>query len=194
MASKLDIWNLALVFLRKKMINDPDSSSPEATTMRTVYPLALDFIIREHPWSFCSKVESLALSDETSPLYTYVYQYPLDCIKATQLVSPDYIHKDQDYEIATSSSGLKVILTDVSNAVLRYSTRVVKINDFDPSFVVALASRLAADAAINLTGRTDIWEACEKRYLELINKAKVADAKECKTTVKETSSIAESRL
>ncbi len=193
MASELDIWNLALVLLRKKPIKNPDASSPEATTMRAVYPLAFDFLLREYPWSFCSKVESLALTELSSPLYTYVYQYPLDCVKATQLVSPDNINKEQDYEIATSNK-TKVILSNVSNAVLRYTTRETITNDIDATFIVALAARLAADAAISLTGRTEIWEACERRYMDLIEKAKVADARECKRTAKETSSIADSRF
>ncbi len=87
-----------------------------------------------------------------------------------------------------------MILTDVGKAVLRYTARITDTNEFDSSFVVALAARLAADGAVNLTGRPDMWEANERRYMELLNKAKVADAKECKKTVESTSEIADSRF
>ena len=194
MANKLDICNLALIYLRKKPIKDLGSSSLEATTMSRLYPLIFDFLLREHPWSFCSKVKALALCEEVSPLYRYVYQYPTDCAKVEQLVSPESIHKSQDYEVASGSMGSKVILTDVGNAVLRYSEKLTDTSDFDPSFVLVLAARLAADAAINLTGKAELWEAAERRYIEFLNKAKLADAKESKTSVDELCDLAQARL
>ena len=60
MASKVEIMNLALRGLGALSIASPTEDSENARKMNAIYDLELRSLLRDHPWSFAKKEDSLS--------------------------------------------------------------------------------------------------------------------------------------
>lgn len=200
MTSKVEICNLALGNIRAASINSLDESSVEAQVCKQRYTLALETLLRAHPWRFSTRVEPLALEDWTPSEWNYAYTYPTSCLKALYLL-PDkrvlsnrtaYYHLDLpemrkvlgpvQYEVGfNSDSNRKVILTDQEGAYLAYTSKQVDPNAFDPVFVEALSWYLASSIAIPIVGSEtgrELRSDALKVYTNILGSAKASDALE----------------
>lgn len=91
MASKLDVWNLALSFLDLSItIQSENDTSVAAGIAKRYYHYGRRRVLEKCYWDFASKSPALALVlDQNSlqqnqviyPGYRYVYARPLDCVK-----------------------------------------------------------------------------------------------------------------
>lgn len=147
MASKADIWNLALSNMgHKANITDPDEASAEANHCRRFYPIALSMMMERFAWSFATRRAALAEVDNPVDHWAYAYALPNGCVKARAVLLPESTDDtaEQEFAIESDSTGTPILYTNVEDAVLRYTATATDTNRFPPLFVVALSYELAA--------------------------------------------------
>jgi hypothetical protein len=206
MPNKVEIANLALGNIRAASILNFSESSLEAQTINARYDIARRYVLRAFPWNFCNKIEALAETAETIIKYTYVYTYPADCLRANSLVPNFLLGTDrtaylrfyydypmdrrvedlnsqfQPFEIGNIND-TKVIMTDLSEAYLQYTSDVIDTTLFDENFVEALSWYLAAQCAIPVVGAEkgrEMRADALRIYNTFINEAQVINANERK--------------
>lgn len=174
MASEVDICNLALANLGDtatvSSINPPDASA-QAQHCARFYPAARNAMLELYNWNFA--VKRIALAEVANPSTTWLYAYAapagevnmISVLPADALddyvasypppdstdYPPSYVPaqtplqiQTQPYTVEIDGNGNTIILTNVPNAVLRYSIIVTDASKFSPLFVVALGWLLAS--------------------------------------------------
>lgn len=172
MASEVDIANLALAHLGDTAtvasISPPDGSA-QASHCARFYPIARDALLEMHTWGFATTRIALAYAP-TNPSSTWKYAYaaPSEVINYLSILAPraadDYsvgvqmagvgpysapivgmgVYTPQDYAVETDGNGNDIILTNVQDAVLRYTTVVTDTTKFSPLFTLVLSHHLAS--------------------------------------------------
>lgn len=183
MASKMDIINLALANLSREPIQSLSEPNPEAFQLRVHWETALASVLRDHPWGFAMRRRPLALMAETPIGFTYAYGYPADCIQARRVLPcAEGSWRNQPalpFEIGRSLNGRqRVILSDLPNAALEYTTIQVPCEEFDPQFVNALAWRLTAEICLAIHADPQSHQAATATYSAQLQQAKALDMRE----------------
>lgn len=147
MASKVDIWNLALSNIgHKAAIADPDETSAEANHCRRFYPMALNATLERHAWSFATR--RAVLAEVTNPVDHWMFAYALPnlCIAPRAVLLPESTDdtQEQDYQVESDEDGNLILYTNVEDAVLKYTTLAEDTTKYSPVFVLALSADLAA--------------------------------------------------
>lgn len=194
MASKIEICNMALANLGAALINQLTEGSPEARYCRLNFDHARDAVLRDHPWNFAARRESLALLSTTPRGFAYAYQYPTDCVRALSIWKSIPTADPIPFEVQAKSGGGKQINTDEADAVLEYTARVTEEGQYDDSFVDALAWRLAAAIAMPLTKSLPIMQAMMTVYENRMAQAAAMDGQEGRKDPEYTSSWIQARL
>jgi hypothetical protein len=180
--SEVSICNMALGWCGVgRVIAALDEVSPEARLCRQYYGPAREQTLRDFSWNFATKRVSLAektVPDEYDE-YAYAYGYPVDCLRALKLRAAGL---EYDFEVVLAADGAsRLILADVEEAVLVYTSNVSIPALFDPLFVKALARRLAADMGPTIfKSNAQKIQELETLYKNEILRAQAADAKEGK--------------
>lgn len=147
MASKVDIWNMALSHIgHRANIADPDEASAEANHCRRFYPISLSIALERYSWGFATRRVALAEVDNPVDHWAYAYALPNQCIKARAVLLPESTDdsKEQPFAIESAEDGSAILYCNVEDAVLKYTTAVEDTNKFSPMFVTALSYDLAA--------------------------------------------------
>ena len=147
MASKVDIWNLALSNIgHKANIADPDEATAEANHCRRFYPFALGITLERFAWSFATR--RIALSVVTNPVDHWMFAYALPnlCVAPRAVLLPQSTDdsQEQDFAIESDADGNAILYTNVEDAVLKYTTLVEDTTKFTTLFAAALSFDLAA--------------------------------------------------
>ncbi len=180
MASEVEIGNLALGYVGvAHEISSLTEGSTEAEQVNRFYAATRDQVLRDFPWPFARRYVALALVEEDpNDDWAYSYRYPTDCVRALRLVDGHRIQTTRiPWEIASDDTG-RLIYTDQDDAVLRYIKRIEDPEQFDPSFVEALAWRLGSKLAIPLSRSTKERDYAFERYRVEISVAKANAANE----------------
>ncbi|NOV24161.1 hypothetical protein E5S69_11625 [Cupriavidus necator] len=156
MASQTEICNRALTKLGAARITDIAENSKSARAMNALWETVRKAELRRRIWTFAAVRTTVP---EVTPQpewgYGHGYQTPSDCLRLLQIgqtfavpAMTDY--RDQDDSAYQLEGGL--ILTD-QNAPLkiRYIRDITDTGRFDALFVEALASKLAYEAAEEIT-------------------------------------------
>lgn len=177
MASVIQVANRALTKLGAARITSLDDDVKSARALKSMFDDVRDDELRAHRWSFALKRTSLAAL-VTAPAFGYLYQYqvPADFLKLDMVddrfppVSMDnYINEEYvDWMLEGN-----LILTDIAAPLkLRYISQVTDPNGWDVNFREALACRLAAELAEDLTQsnqkRQLAWEEYKKALVRAI--------------------------
>lgn len=172
MASDVDICNMALGLLgdaaNVTSIYPPDQSAQAGHCAR-FYPMARDSLLEMHSWGFATVRVTLAQTTNPSTTWQYAYAAPSDALNYLEIIDPNAadeysvglqlaqtipgivqagvgVYQAQPYELENVGSAM-VILTNMQNAVLRYTKVVTDTAEFSPLFTEALARLLAAKLA-----------------------------------------------
>jgi hypothetical protein len=136
------------------------TESPKAKSAARAWDPALRASLREGAPRFARAVVALALhASYTNPHWLYAYKYPANCLKMLLVYNEgetDTARGQNFCEFYTPDTNERIIAT---NCDLAYGEYVYTVEDptlFDPSFVVALQLRLAADLAVPLVGDRDL--------------------------------------
>jgi hypothetical protein len=191
MAAKIDIFNLTLLRLGSLPILSPDDTSKRAEALRSVYDLVLDIVLRDHPWNFATRRASLALISE-APLfgYAYAFQLPENCLRVLGLLNVDTATIDPMLAFAIEGGQL---LTDQASASIKYIERIDNPQLFDSRFCSTLASRLAAEVALQITTSPAIKKQMMDEYHYELSVARSIDAQEYPPEVYESNEWIDAR-
>lgn len=157
MASEIEICNMALAHIGVSIpIANLDEASKEAQACKLFYAQTRDAVLRDFAWPFAGRFVALALVEEDpTGEWAFSYRYPTDAHTIRRILNPatrnDSRQSRIPYRLANDAEGL-VILTDQEDAEAEYTFKVTNPGWFAPDFVSALALRLAADIAPQLTG------------------------------------------
>ena len=139
--SKAQIFNIALNILGvSNPLENANSNDNRAILLNNYYNMARDYVLKDFDWNFASTFRELAIVDDAvnPSSWEYCYAYPNDCICARDVFNKGCFQL-QKFEISSLLTGEKVILTNVQEAVLRYTKRVDKEVYFTSEFSMALA-------------------------------------------------------
>jgi hypothetical protein len=174
MPSVVGICNLALSHIGDvadvQSVFPPDGSVQAGFCSR-FYPIALSALLEKSNWNFSTFRAGLAEIANPSTTWRHAYAVPTGMINAISVLPPyarddysqhssdrnewfhpaqdcpnpaDNIYTPQPYSMETQEDGSQIILTNVWDAVLRYTVQVEDPNQFSPTFVLALSYLLAS--------------------------------------------------
>lgn len=156
--SVVSICNMALGKIGAQGITAITEASDNARACNRFYEPVRDELLRRHPWNFAINRATLAqLADAPAYGYDHAYQLPANpyCLRVLEL----YEERDSGYDFLIEGRRL---ITDSDTARIKYIGQVTDPSQFDSTFVEALATRLAAEVAIPVTGESGIAEAMLK--------------------------------
>lgn len=188
---KTGIFNLTLGRLGVgQAVASPTEASNPARICNRFYDQCRQEVLRAFPWGFALRAQALALvAGQTFPGWTYVYQYPDDClmVRAVGDISGIRYARPQVFCIDQSlwppvfrspwQQALKddfasiVLLSDVQSAYAFFTIDLENTGVFPPDFASALADRLAMEAGGPLQVKADLIDRAEGRYLRSLSTA-----------------------
>lgn len=169
--SPADIVNAALARIGyKNRISQLFEGSRAAKNALDIYAQTRDQLLRQADWPFAQR-DLLGVLIRSAPVggyfppnnwtnvstfppqpWLYAYGYPSDCIKVravkpSEILLPNYAPRPHLFTIANDGSD-RVILSNVTNAIITYVGQITDPTDMPPdfleAFVAALGRRLAA--------------------------------------------------
>lgn len=178
--TKSKIFNITLKNLRVSVgIQNSNQSDKNTVILNEFYDSAKEQVLKDFDWNFANSYRELALTGNIpqNPKFLYEYDYPNDCLFAREIIP--YVNKDiVEFEVASNVTGQKVINTNITPAVLRYTKSVDNETFFSTEFVMALCWYLAFLAAPAITGHRSIQSDCLSVYTSILAKAKTINASE----------------
>lgn len=176
MASVIQVANRALTKLGSARITSLSDDVKAARSISSCFEDIRDDELRAHRWQFSMKRTTLAaLAD--APVFGYTYQYalPSDFLRL-DMINDEYPSAVMDNYIGAETQEYmiegNVILTDIEAPLkLRYISRIEDPNAWDVNFREAMASRLAAELAEDLTQSDTKKQNAAKDYDRAIRQA-----------------------
>jgi hypothetical protein len=169
MVSTVDICNRALQKLGHTRITSLADDTKAARECSGAYDLVRDAVFRDHPWNALVARASLAKLS-TAPAWGFAnqFQWPTDCLRVIE------VNTRLDWQV----EGRRILTDESAPLEIRYLRQETDPAQYDLLLVEALASRLAAELAEPLTQSNTKKEAAERQYLEVLARARRADAQE----------------
>jgi hypothetical protein len=176
MAAEVDIVNRALSKLGEALITSLDDKVKAARLASAMYETVRDTVISAHAWGFARARTEITPLDE-KPAFGWERQYllPTDCLRVLEAgpwpgpVMLDLIRGDtRAWELEGRN-----LLTNLGPVLrLVYLRRVTDVAYFPPSFVEALACKLAVEMAEGLAASGSKREMAWREYDLAIKQAK----------------------
>jgi len=169
MASQVEIANRALTKLGAARIISFGDDNKQARAVQSMFTIVRDAELRAHVWSFAVKRASLAaLVSAPDWGFEYEYELPSDCLRLLQVNDFFQGPSMDDYRNQSTAEYMlesNKILTDyVAPLKIRYIRREEDTAQWDSTFVEAIACRLAAEMAEDLTQSNQKKDAAWKEY------------------------------
>ncbi len=180
MAAPVDIVNRALVKLGEAMISSLEGPSKPARLASSMFETVRDAVISTHAWNF-AKDRKMLTSLADKPAFGWAHQYllPADCLRVLeagswpQAVMADYIGGNTQAYVLEGRN----ILTNLGPTLnLTYLRRIEDAGYFPPSFVDALACKLAVEMAEGLSASGSKRELAWKEYDQAVREARRVNA------------------
>jgi len=157
---KVDICNLAIGWCGGNLIMTLDDDSTEADLCKTLYGPTRDLVLEQRDWTFAASRDSLTpLANPPAFGYSQQFQLPSNLLVVRQVSDePDSMRpvryvKEQ-----------RTLLSDAAILYIKYTVKVTNEVLFSPTFVYALAHKIAAGLANPLTQNASL-----KKEMELIS-------------------------
>lgn len=193
-AIPVDVINLAMLKLNQKPIASlTDTNNPAAITANITYDATRRSLLREHIWNF-AKVRAMAplvnAPNSNSPLappfdYLNYYQLPPDLVRLL-FVGYDFTRFSRiPYDI----NGTKLLLnpTDFCNTAtgtpwpsvaILYQTDFQNVSQMDALFVNVLATQLASEMCMAITGNAKLNILLEEKLKQVLAEAQAVNHQE----------------
>lgn len=174
MASKTDIFNIALTMLGAQTVNSPDENSRNARVLNGVYETVRRSELRKSPsWNFAVKTAKIP-ADSTPPLFgkNYAYTLPGDFISLAPLYDEYGNYAARDWVIEKG----KIFSNEVAPLELRYNADIKAEGEFDDLFAMALAAKLAEVCCESITQSNTKKQLMGQQYQDAIREARKADS------------------
>ncbi len=178
--TKAKIFNITLKNLRVSVgLQHTNQTDRNTIILNEFYDSAREQVLKDFDWNFANSYRELALTGNIpqNPKFLYEYDYPNDCNFAREIIS--YTDKEIiEFEVAANSAGQKVINTNMTPAILRYTKSVDNETFFPTEFVMALCWYMAFLAAPAITGSRAVQSDALNIYMSILAKAKSINASE----------------
>ena len=178
--TKAKIFNITLKNLRVSVsIQNANQTDKNTIVLNEFYDSAREQVLKDFDWNFANSYRELSLTGNIpiNPKFLYEYDYPNDCVFAREIIPFGDI-EIVEFEISANSDGQKVINTNLTPAILRYTKSVDNETFFSTEFVMALCWYLAFLAAPAITGNRSIQSDCLSVYTNILAKSKAMNASE----------------
>lgn len=155
MASKIDIWNMALGYIGTQMVASDSEKSDESIQCDLFWDTARRTVLRDFPYSFAQKrtyLARVAVPREYKSEYNYAYHLPELCVKA-QVVTNEGgdVFAKEPFILVLGENDIGILLCDISPCILHYTVDTKEsMRFYDDSFVEMLAYKLASMVCIPL--------------------------------------------
>ena len=164
--TKVEIANMALIRLGQDPIISLDDDVKGARTIKAVWDMVRDSVLREHLWNFAIKRATLAQLDEEAENWT-VFGLPADCLRVVSVDGAD------NWRVENGR-----LLADGDSVKIKYIARVDDPSLYDPTFAEAFALRLAIVVAYSLVGSAEVVKQLWDEYLYKFGSAVGVDGQE----------------
>jgi hypothetical protein len=182
MADEVQICNLALSWLGQKRINSLKDNQTEAVVMDANYVLSRDKVLADHPWTFAIKRQKLtAVVGDPGFGPQNRFLIPSDVLRVFRVYRPNDASQADNFTNAYWTREGRYIYANEDVIWCHFIIRVTDPNLFSPSFVHALAARLAADTAMVFTENRQMLVDMEALYNEKMAEAAYADGSQGRT-------------
>lgn len=176
--TKTKIFNMTLKNLSVSVgIQNTNQTDKNTVVLNEFYESAKDQVLKDYDWDFASTYRELALTGNIpkNPKFLYEYDYPNDCLFAREIIP--YVDNNDiiEFEIASNNIGQKVINTNQTPVVLRYTKCVDNETFFSTEFVIALSWYLSFLCALALNKGCDYKQRCFITYNNLLKKMDCAE-------------------
>lgn len=165
-STAVQISNMALSRVGSTaFISALDEDTPEAELLALYYEQKRDSLLEQGAWPWATRrvtLSALASYDATTEdVWEYVYALPADCLEVQDLWPGTRIPSSGDripFAVEwDATNACRVICTDEEDAVLVYTRKVTDATTFPGYFVDALAWALAAELALGLIGKPELF-------------------------------------
>lgn len=176
----LDIINLALSHIAQKPITQAQLNgnlTVQTQAALRVWAFVLKETLRGYDWGFARVEEALvAVAAATyEPVnYEYAYVYPANCLAIRRIFNASTSEKtigEKFMEVYDVTNAAKRIVTDASDAYIRYTYYLTNTTLYDSYFVTAFSHRLAAELVIPLNGDKEMAKGQIAIFNNLISEA-----------------------
>ncbi|MBE7705427.1 MAG: hypothetical protein E7Z90_06435 [Cyanobacteria bacterium SIG29] len=178
--TKAKIFNMALKNLRVSVsIQSANQSDKNVTVLNEFFDCAKEQVLKDFDWNFANGYRELSLTGNIpqNPKFLYEFDYPNDCLFAREII-PYSSNDIVEFEVASNEKGQKVINTNITPAILRYTKLITNETLFSTEFVMALSWYLAFLSAPAICGNRAIQSDCLTIYTSMLAKAKALNASE----------------
>lgn len=189
-ASATDIANRALSKLGDVRITDIDTDNTKAArAMAHRLPFLRDLLLQSYPWRFALEITTLP-ADSTAPAWGYArrFLFPSDCLRLWSV--GDYAIDIQSYGVQFRIGGTSsypsdapfevygdYIHTDLTAPLkIQYVKQITDTGKFPDVFTEALAAKMAADAAEELTQSASKMDRAERDFQRAMRMARMIDS------------------
>lgn len=176
--SEVAICNMGLSWLGADRITSLDDESEQANLCKLNYATIRDTVLEAREWTFAVKRFTILPTGDTPEFnWSQEYNLPTEVLRALTVerksvvgsneLTSNFIEHEQMNWVREGNK----ILADWDSISLRAIIRIEDTTMFSPSFVHALAARIAADLTIPITRSKTLQKQMYALYL-----AKLADA------------------
>ena len=194
MATEVSICNLALSWLAGNLIISLDDETKEAQLCKANYDSSRDAVIEDRAWTFATqRYRWTPLTN--APVYGYSHAFMID----PEVVRILEVRDSDDPYSANGANSLdwrresNAIVTNASVIYVKALRRVVDTSKYPPSFVMALAARLAADICIPLTESRQMQQDMWTLYMRKLDDAMATDGMQGSTDIIESRKLVDIR-
>lgn len=175
MATKLDIWNLALGNLRAGTVGSEAEFSVAALNCRLYYDVCKQAVLLEAPWKFASQVRPLPQLSSSEPGWAFAYQLPPKTLRVWGVRPREGAMSGFDglFDVVYDPDTQKQVLVTDLPSVEAKLTHDVDEGGMPPHVTMALAHLLASYLATPLAG-TDAGSKLQETQLALYSRALAA--------------------
>ena len=180
-STEVNLANIALTMLGQQPITALTDTNNRAVMADARYSDMRDTVLRAHPWNCAVKRDSLAKS-VTAPDWGYsnTFVLPSDFVRLVDIEDPT-----QKYSIeAGNQAGDNdlVLLSDANSMNVRYVYKITDVSKMDDTLKQAIATRLAADLALAITGDSGKEQFLMQKYQSILLQAQWEDSVQHNTT------------
>ena len=165
----VEIANRSLTFLGAEPITSLTDDTKEARACNRLIEQTRDQLLRDHPWNFAIKRIQLS-ANTTAPVfeYTNAFDFADNTLRIIEVDTTEEWAVEGNQIVTDAAAPLDVV----------YIERVTDPTLFDAKFTEALALRLAADIAYDITASQTVATRAEQKYMVLIKEARLIDGQE----------------
>lgn len=172
-----EVCNLALARLgARRIANYESDTSTEAKACRLHFEQVRDGLLRRHQWDFATTSKALsALDDAPLSEYAVAWQVPADCERIIRISTGEATAPVTSF----ARRGRHLLTEDLDACELIYVSNAVAIAEWDSLFIEAVALKLAARIAGDVTQNPALAAECNSELEAMaLPTAQTADARE----------------